>query len=182
MREVLISIHQNWCELILSGDKTAEIRKSVPGELSPPFKCYIYCTKVGAKEDSPATPGKVIGHFICDHIYPIRVFENGTIQDWNWHNMKNTCVPYDDIATYIGNNKRGWGWQISNLKVYDEPKDLSEFRAICNGDITGKCTNCEYAYAENTEGGRYEECLCNMILPVKRPPQSWMYVYTETLE
>lgn len=43
MKTVLISIQPKWCELILSGDKTLEIRKNKP-KLITPFKCYIYCT------------------------------------------------------------------------------------------------------------------------------------------
>lgn len=43
MRSVLLSIHPKWCELIASGKKTIEIRKTRP-KLEPPFKCYIYCT------------------------------------------------------------------------------------------------------------------------------------------
>lgn len=44
MKEVLISIQPKWCELIASGKKTVEIRKTAP-KIEGPFKCYIYCTK-----------------------------------------------------------------------------------------------------------------------------------------
>ena len=40
---VLISIRPKYCELIASGKKTIEIRKSRP-KIATPFKCYIYCT------------------------------------------------------------------------------------------------------------------------------------------
>ena len=43
-KAVLISIRPKWCELIASGKKTIEVRKSRP-KMEPPFKCYIYCTK-----------------------------------------------------------------------------------------------------------------------------------------
>lgn len=43
MKEVLISIQPKWCELIASGKKTVEIRKTAP-KIEGPFKCYIYCT------------------------------------------------------------------------------------------------------------------------------------------
>jgi len=43
---VLISIRPKWCELIASGKKTIEVRKSRP-KLDTPFKCYIYCTVGG---------------------------------------------------------------------------------------------------------------------------------------
>lgn len=179
MRCLLMSIKQNWCELILKGEKTIEIRKSRPQELSTPFKCYIYCTKTGAKEDSIAKPGKVIGYFICDKIIPIRVFEDGLIQDWNWNSLEKSKVPYDDMATYIGHGKIGYGYQISNLKIYKESIDITEFQTICNGDLDSKCHKCKYYYSESSEDGFYEECMLNNIIPVTRPPQSWMYTYEE---
>lgn len=43
-KSVLISIQPKWCELILSGKKTVEVRKNRP-RLETPFKCYIYQTK-----------------------------------------------------------------------------------------------------------------------------------------
>lgn len=42
-KSVLISINPKWCELIASGKKTVEVRKTRP-KLETPFKCYIYCT------------------------------------------------------------------------------------------------------------------------------------------
>lgn len=44
MKSVLISIQPKWCELIASGKKTIEVRKTKP-KLETPFKVYIYCTK-----------------------------------------------------------------------------------------------------------------------------------------
>lgn len=57
-KAVLISIRPEWCEKILNGEKTVEIRKNRPS-LKMPFKCYIYCTK---------PVGNVIGEFTCDKI------------------------------------------------------------------------------------------------------------------
>ena len=44
MKAVLISIQPKWGELIASGKKTVEIRKTKP-KLETPFKVYIYCTQ-----------------------------------------------------------------------------------------------------------------------------------------
>ena len=43
-KAVLISIQPKWCELIASGKKTVEVRKTKP-KLETPFKCYIYATR-----------------------------------------------------------------------------------------------------------------------------------------
>ena len=121
-KAVLISIKPKWCELIASGRKTIEVRKSRP-KLKTPFKCYIYQTNL------KRGTGKVVGEFICDEIDKIRVFENGTVQFWMLNNLHNSCIEYDELADYIGWGKQGYGWHISDLKIYDTPKKLNEFRS-----------------------------------------------------
>lgn len=93
-KAVLISIRPKWCELIASGKKTVEIRKTRP-KLETPFKCYIYCTnkkpflvwgdvyrgnweteftslygynRKRAEEIWDVFNGRVMGEFICDRI------------------------------------------------------------------------------------------------------------------
>ena len=202
MRSVLISIQPKWCEKIASGEKTIELRKSHPS-IECPFKCYIYCTKtktIGdiilckseeltnlfgynkikglnngvANEEDIHLKGKVIGEFICDRVLPVRVFENGSIQDYIFHDLKKSCVPYDEIAEYIGYDKTGYGWCISDLIIYDTPKELPDFAVPCLGDEK-RCDKCVYYYYESSEDGAYEECCCNNLKPITRPPQSWCY-------
>jgi predicted transcriptional regulator len=158
MKSVLISIQPKWCELITSGKKTVEVRKTKP-KLETPFKCYIYCTKgetVFHPRDifgNDVLNGKVIGEFVCDEIFPIRVFENGSIQDYVCHGMERSCVPYNNLAHYIGYGCSGYGWCISNVVMYDKPRELSEF------------SHCGVNYHFNP--------------PITRPPQSWCYVESE---
>ena len=42
-KAVLISIRPKWCEKIVNGEKTIEVRKTRP-KLETPFKVYVYCT------------------------------------------------------------------------------------------------------------------------------------------
>ena len=75
MKSVLISIQPKWCELISSGKKTVEVRKTKP-KLEIPFKCYIYETQ--GRTETPFVDedghhifkgrGQVIGEFVCDSI------------------------------------------------------------------------------------------------------------------
>ena len=44
MKQILISIKPEWVAKILNGDKTIEIRKTMP-KTELPCKVYIYCTK-----------------------------------------------------------------------------------------------------------------------------------------
>ena len=103
---------------------------------------------------------KIIGEFICDRIFPINVFNNGTIQNWNCNELEKSCVPYDDIVMYIGNNRSGYGWHISDLVIYDKPKELSEF------------SRPESSY-DNAFGWAFEDR--ENRIPITRPPQSWCY-------
>ena len=179
-KAVLISIRPKWCGKIASGEKTIEVRKNRP-KLAPPFKCYIYCTRekhlafmqnqtgtnlISCLDAETAIPvggfvgnGKIIGEFVCDRIFPIDVYDNGCIKDWNFERMWQACLPYEGIAAYIGREKRGYGWHISDLVIYDMPKALDSFWAerICTrGRDTFGCEGCW-------------DC-------EKRPPQSWCYV------
>lgn len=175
MKSVLISIQPKWCELIASGQKTVEVRKTRP-KLEPPFKVYIYQTKHREHNGPTYSDGKVVGEFTCSQIFPIRVFENGCIQDYMGHYMERSLVPYDDIAAYIGKEKTGYGWRISDLVIYDQPRSLTGFYHYCGDDP--KCDGCELLYYSNTECGKEEFCCSNMYgcKTLKRPPQSWCYV------
>lgn len=165
MKSILLSIHPKWVELILSGKKTIEIRKSKPN-LNPPFKCYIYSTQGAVKdlfaveENTYKNRMHVVAEFICDEIIPIRVFENGAIQDYNCNSLEASCVPYAGIADYIGYGKLGYGWKISDLIIYDTPLSLDSF--IRYGYLDAK-----YKLVWSPDLEAYK---------VTRPPQSYMYV------
>lgn len=183
MKSVLISIRPEWCEKIASGEKTVEIRKTAP-KLEPPFKVYVYQTKHREHNGPTHSDGKVIGEFTCSEIFPIRVFENGGIQDYMCHRMERSLVPYDDIAAYIGKCKTGYGWRISDLVIYERPRKLGGFKRFCDG-VGGDryCRGCPYYYFESNESiGFYEECACDNARPLTRPPQSWCYVEEYNLE
>ena len=40
---------------------------------------------------------------------------------------KKTCLSYKEIEAY-GKGKTLYGWHISDLKIYDKPRELGEFR------------------------------------------------------
>lgn len=189
MKSVLISIQPKWCELIATGKKTIEVRKTRP-KIDTPLKCYIYCTlppqseffwhhdeeghrTIGdyanelirlpngkivydygmrlALEDGDYTQDnflcqKVIGEFVCDGIM------SGFLRSpWSNFFKKQSCLTYKEIKTY-GKDKPLHFWHISNLKIYDKPKEIGEFVSL-----------------RKTKFG-YQ--------PIKltRPPQSWCYV------
>jgi predicted transcriptional regulator len=197
MKAVLISIQPKWCELIASGRKTVEVRKTKP-KLETPFKVYIYCTKDntfaektlrGFDENGKAlyyksNKGKVIGEFVCDSFYGIMNFLPYESDD-NHHTvlpcvLEQTCLTEDEIDEYLG-QKDGYGWHISNLVIYDQPKELTKFivpsKFGCVNE--GKCRGCIYLDRGN---GYNVEDDCNAWFstddykPLRKPPQSWCYV------
>lgn len=193
MKSVLISIRPKWCEKITSGEKTIEVRKTAPKEV--PFKAYIYCTKAksqwrysdyeGAYENSKGeivyAQQHIIGEFICDKVdkhnfhegltefnsmgLPSKIYGSYLIFS---NDYKAMCLSYDEVKNY-GKRKAIYGWHISDLKIYDKPEELSEFKK--SGFMTEEewlfnlypNTHCHYeAWAKKFE--------------ITCPPQSWCYV------
>ena len=183
-KAVMISIRPKWCEKIASGEKTIEVRKTRP-KLETPFKCYIYCTvemagydalwildaptrekysfmAVAAYLENPKGAnkgnGKVIGEFTCDRIYELAPL-NHAPDDVETQ----ACLTREEIVNYIKGT--GYGWHIVDLKIYDTPKKLSEFKGLCK--VESDCCACPYYnYSKMDCDGR----------TIKRPPQSWCYV------
>lgn len=155
-KAILISIQPKWCEKIASGEKTIEVRKTMP-KLETPFKVYIYCTKPSVKgrysvghmcfntdelyrvmngkikygdsielmaiENDGYTRdnflnGKVIGEFVCKGI--MRPFDSLRLM------AKQSCLTENELLEY-SKGKTLYGWRIADLKIYDKPKELSEF-------------------------------------------------------
>lgn len=120
--------------------------------------------------------GKVIGEFVCDRIDTIRKrgiddnFDYCYLSLDKWGNddiepeitaVKNSCVLRDDLNDYGKNSRMLYGWHISNLKIYDEPKELIEF-----------------SKHDNTYDNAFGWAFDNKLKSVKitKAPQSWCYV------
>lgn len=181
-KAVMLSIRPKWVEKIASGEKTIEVRKTKP-KLETPFKCYIYCTLQGCNEFFRVDlggdvakwnrgkwwdrKGKVIGEFTCDRIVPI-TYDGGRL--WcptNAAYSPATCLSQTEIIAYIGDEGRCYGWHISGLRIYDQPRELTEFRRACPN--SWYCESCAMYWENNGTCG-------NESLYIKRPPQSWCYV------
>ena len=174
----MISIRPKWCELIAGGKKTIEVRKTRP-KLEPPFKCYIYCTKPSfPHEDFFFTDdggreirgfyggGKVIGEFICDSVKPFDVPFPAYRSETDFDTLRAACLSYTEAHAYLG-HRTGYGWHISDLVIYNNPKELSEFMKPCTPDPDGVplCLQCKRLVENYGCGGT-----------ILRPPQSWCYV------
>ena len=165
-KAVMLSISPKWCEKIVSGEKTIEVRKTKP-KLKTPFKCYVYCTSGYLPYKSPIGMGyrwcesrTVIGEFTCDRIYELAPI-NHAPDDIE----KQACLTREEIVNYL--NGTGYGWHISALLVYDQSRELTEFRRACPN--SWYCESCAMYRENNGTCG-------NESLYIKRPPQSWCYV------
>lgn len=196
MKSVLLSIQPKWCELIANGEKTIEVRKTAP-KLQTPFKCYIYCTngemlydlknetylKIGRRyalgesksnkvEQTvpPFVNRKVIGEFVCDRIDEVQC--NNGIQAY-YNNREETCLSDFELRLYATVGKPLYFWHISDLKIYDTPKELGEFYPY-KGSVWDKCKN-QKCHTSNFD---CYKCIVMPLTrpPLTRPPQSWCYV------
>ena len=190
MTEIMLSIRPKWCELIASGQKTIEVRKTKP-KCDVPFKVYVYCTKQRVNgeilltydkkiegrnkgfrdvDDIPLA-GKVIGEFVCKAILPISITYSDTNSKIALREFPYTCLTDKEIMDYLGNGKTGYGWHISDLIIYDKPKDLSDFYKPCiygeESDVS--CFLCD-------KSGYRPDMYIDCFNKVTRPPQSWCYV------
>lgn len=160
-KAVLFSIKPKYCELIASGKKTIEVRKTKP-KLDTPFKCYIYCTKdfyrAGDGYFQGKYCGKVIGEFVCKAILPISITYSDPNSKIALREFPYTCLTDKEIMDYLGNGKTGYGFHISDLVIYDQPKELSEFEKPH-----------EYIYQSYKKQNSF-------FKGITRPPQSWGYV------
>ena len=86
MNEIMISIKPEWCRKIMTGQKTAEVRRTKP-KLNTPFKCLIYCTK-DAKSNE-LYKGQVVAEFVCDKIFNIDAGNNLRLEVIEYKKDKN---------------------------------------------------------------------------------------------
>ena len=162
----MLSIRPKWVEKIANGEKTIEVRKTKP-KLDTPFKCYIYCTQSGVALGAWGKHGKVIGEFTCDHIDRLApANEPYGIYDIDDDYVLQTCLENGALWDY-GNGTPLYGWHISDLRIYDQPRELTEFRRACQN--SWYCESCAMYWENNGTCG-------NESLQIRRPPQSWCYV------
>ena len=144
-------------------------------------ECYIYCTKSthfvdipGVKEsDLMPADGKVIGEFTCYSttiICHVGTTGSGALPKLHIIGpgpglqykpatdlLKAACMSEEAAEEYLKGGS-GFGWDVSDLRIYGRPHELCEFTGL-----------------RKTRFG---------MEPVKldRPPQSWRYIEMEELD
>ena len=181
MKSVLISIQPYYVFLIIAKamgwsidkEKTIELRTTRPRDKNWNNLVEIYCSKNKKsfnqipKEYQPLMQsflGKVVGKWFCNKIDSYVAHEDNkdywdlSVKEWEDLKRK-SCLTIPQILEYSEHSDNLYGWHISNLKIYDKPKELSEFLS-CK-----KCVGKKYNYCGSCKGPS-----------ITRPPQSWCYV------
>ena len=135
---------------------------------------------------------KVIGEFVCDEILDYKLadvstdvgvfyyYERYITQKVYDINSLDDCLTDGELLDY-GNYKNLYGWHISDMKIYDEPKELSEFNKPC--DFNYDCFLCDRAVYDKKVitdiSGKITKVNNKFIAcddVITRLPQSWCYV------
>ncbi len=192
-KSLMISIQPKHLINILNGNKTLELRKTVPKD----FKgwVYIYCTKgkdileysfLGyrtLRESSfynngigMSLNGKVVARFWFDEYIAYKYYEDDNSyfakrpQDFGYHAeevLKRLCLSRDEFKAY-GKGKDLYAWHIKKLEIFNTPKSLSDFYKA-NLYATGEVIK------------EYEKRTNDFSYRLQRPPQSWQYIYEKEL-
>lgn len=164
-QSVLLSINPKWAYLIENGEKTIEVRKTIPKRIAnehKPFRVYLYVTKREYKllqimRDGDENYGEIY------HGKPVFITTFKNNDYWQRETQKvvgecvcdfitgmmlnpltgewdtdGTCLTEKEMNKYSG-GKYLYGWHLRDVVIYKNPKSLEEFG-------------------------------------MKRPPQSWCYV------
>ena len=175
-KAILLSIKPKWVAKILNGEKTIEVRKVFPKDYVG--WVYIYCSKGEGiylydmnHEEPLLRNGKVVARFWCDKVSSIGFtfrYDFPILSTWSFNKLTNlSCLSSDQLLTYL-DGKKGYAIHITRLEIFDEPKELREFR------VRRTCT--EWHYNADSIG---EEVTFEILPQLKKAPQNYCYIEEE---
>lgn len=201
MKSILISIKPKWVAKILNGEKTIEIRKTMP-KCDLPITVYIYCTKWSDNGytntltrmkngsfhnlkkfdeftdefiqniDETGFTGKVVAKFTLNKVEEIGMWnysEYGTRTLCENHLSIKSCLDAYELKDYL-KGKIGYAIHISDLEIFDKPKELSEFYKAGAWKVYEE--QLDSSYMKRTE----QEIMKSLNQTLTKAPQSWCYV------
>ena len=198
MKAILISIQPKWVAKILNGEKTIEIRKTMP-KCDLPIDVYIYCCKdklsltqylykdgwgydavpnynyaksIGCAKEK--LNGKVVAKFTLNKVEEIRYLHCGNFYHFEYGMITSKINEYLEPKGYA------YAWHIDSLEIFDKPKELSEFEKVGSyNNPTIKCKKKERGwcnYGISPYRGKWVGCEKARLT---KAPQSWCYVEVE---
>lgn len=171
---ILASIKPYYYYLIAEGKKKIEVRKTALKNLPQDIAFYMSKDEKSFAKIPKEFQEKYREHFgkvgiraVVDNmdVYAYDCCDGVDIDD---DMLLETMIDREYINIYA-KGKALYGWHISDMKIYDKPKELSEFwgRKNCLAADTVECWNC-FAACREINGRHYQ--------PLSRPPQSWQFV------
>lgn len=119
-KAVLLSIKKQWLEKILSGEKTIEVRKTMPWEISYPFVVFCYETKANGGA------GKVTAAFVCrdintfDCLRELPAYAIGTeVTEKTAQFVKDSCLTANELIAYGNKSGTLYCWNVSDVQSMD---------------------------------------------------------------
>ena len=134
----------------------------------------FYCASIPYQKENNLGYGR----FIDNGVYKVNGWHEGIVFERNDRyidtmlnndDLKEMCLSAQELFDYVGVGKHLYAWHISDLKIYDKPRELSEFVVPCKTS----CENCKKVF--------FYDCweTNGKVKAVTRPPQSWCYVEEE---
>ena len=110
---------------------------------------------------------------MCDKCYSIHIptdirycLDFGLWSPFSEMILHGACLTPEEVLDYAGNKEDVYGWHISELIIYDKPKQLSDFKKL-----NRQCYYADLGYAKPT-CSTCRDLGCMLY----NPPQSFCYV------
>lgn len=183
MKSILISVKPKFAELEMNGKKTIEVRKFY---IKPPFKVVNYVTQenrktyfnlvnhygqimFAPKSWDNALNGKVAYEYVVNKVDKYAYdhdFDCDNCSEMMYYihsgELEKACLTYRELLAY-GKDRTLYGWHISDLKIYDKPRELNEFGVFCKDFIKCKDISC------------YKDTCINGFIQIEKAPQNFIY-------
>lgn len=179
---ILMSIQPKWLVKILNGEKTIEIRKSIP-KCELPIDVYLYCTKgksllrlpTGNKEWFLEAPygwvvdkktgfnGRVVAKFTLNKVEDCCDMSATELELKSKLSIAEIC---DYIKAKEVDPKMVYAWHIKRLEIFNKPKDLWDFHTRHDMLFLGRAMVRKVFQFES----------------VYKAPRSWQYVWEKEQE
>ncbi len=201
-KSILLSVKPEYACKILNGEKTLEIRKSVPKGFVGWVNVYVtkgkpYLAEIRNNYDNKISyglsrqikddfNGKVVARFwfdesktiFFDKMCGITVYGEPADEYSDQYyitvgELEKARLSYEELTDY-GKGKPLYAWQIKKLEIFDKPKELGEFRPHINGTekYCHEDSDCDGCPAAIFESGE-----CKLQVRLTKAPENWCYIW-----
>ena len=176
MKSILWAIQPYWFYFIWKGKKTIEVRKKIAKDMSGKQLFYVSKNKQSLnrikfeseqeKAEFMRFVGKVVAGWKCSEVEEYRPCKEFYLYNWSCNSQSKVCLTDGGLWNY-GNGNKLYGMHISDLKIYDKPKELGEFKTV---KVVGR-----YHRKNETKFEKLQHSKRVEVKYITRPPQSWQY-------